>query len=676
MKSVLLSKELCEAFNDVESNFTAGKSTAKHRVLKKSTHETIKKAFWELKQFLIPIKEVIEPETHNISFGMGRYAISGHIFPHVWGTYFPKECGKGSSTCPQLFLYTKSTYLGWGLSLSDLGNENESQAKEINDFFKQNKDALKVFLDKGFFFENQSKFSLDTGTTLRKHLPINSQMIWENLKGEVEHDIKELYPWYLKIVEIFRKRNLLENSEAENDENDSEEIEFNDNSEKQYWSISPGEKAHLWDEWIQKEIISIGWDEFEHLDKFKSALEIKKKYLEIYPPDKYPMNCVKCLDDFSNNIEIGDIVFAKGGTSKILGIGEVVSDYSFDESKKVHKHVRKVKWLKTGMWDLEDSDRFAVKTLTNISKYTDFVQRLLDKIDLQDESNRASPYSISSALDSLFMPAEKFEAMFSGLSFKKNIIIQGPPGVGKTFVARKLAYTLIGESNDARIGFVQFHPSYSYEDFVQGIRPGEDGFKVKNGVFYDFCIQARKSNKPFVVIIDEINRGNISKIFGELLMMIESDKRDHSIRLTYSSPGEDFSIPENLYIIGTMNTADRSLSLIDFALRRRFSFFKLNTEISSMRFTEHLQKLGANELEIASLKSKLGKLNEMIVKDQYSLGQGFEVGHSYFAHKPQDKTFAQWIHQVIELEIVPLIEEYWADNEQLLKEAKDLLKAA
>jgi 5-methylcytosine-specific restriction protein B len=274
------------------------------------------------------------------------------------------------------------------------------------------------------------------------------------------------------------------------------------------------------------------------------------------------------------------------------------------------------------------------------------------------------------------MPTEKFEAMLSGLSFKKNIIIQGPPGVGKTFVAKKLAYSLIGESNDDRVGFVQFHPSYSYEDFVQGIRPDSEGFKVKNGIFYDFCIEATKSTKPFVVIIDEINRGNLSKIFGELLMLIEADKREHSIRLTYSSPGEKFNIPSNLYIIGTMNTADRSLSLIDFALRRRFSFFKLNTEISSIKFTEHLQKFGASEIEIASLKSKLGKLNEMIVKDQLSLGNGFEIGHSYFAHKPEDKKFNQWVQQVIELEIIPLIDEYWADNEQLLKEAKDLLKAS
>lgn len=181
------------------------------------------------------------------------------------------------------------------------------------------------------------------------------------------------------------------------------------------------------------------------------------------------------------------------------------------------------------------------------------------------------------------MSEEDYNSLVSLLEHKKNIILQGAPGVGKTFAAKRLAYSIIKRKDPSLVKMVQFHQSYSYEDFVRGYRPTDKGFEIKNGPFYDFCKKAEEdSENRYFFIIDEINRGNLSKIFGELFMLIEADKRadplknnQPSVQLLYRDPEkgvEEFSIPSNLYIIGMMNTADRSLALMDFALRRRFGF--------------------------------------------------------------------------------------------------------
>ena len=227
------------------------------------------------------------------------------------------------------------------------------------------------------------------------------------------------------------------------------------------------------------------------------------------------------------------------------------------------------------------------KELKNIRSYINKYKEFLTYCEqLADMAKHKQPYSFTEDTDKPFINEEKFLKMVSLLNRKKNIILEGAPGVGKTFLARKIAYQLMGEVRDENIEMVQFHQSYSYEDFVQGIRPSDNGgFEVRNGIFYNFCQKARRSDEPFVFIIDEINRGNLSKIFGEMMMLIEADKRSkkYAIKLTYSEEDDDrFYVPSNVYIIGCMNTADRSLAIVDYALRRRFAFCKIAPEFNEV----------------------------------------------------------------------------------------------
>ena len=287
-------------------------------------------------------------------------------------------------------------------------------------------------------------------------------------------------------------------------------------------------------------------------------------------------------------------------------------------------------------------------------------------------------YQRKDALADLFVDEAKLELLISLLRRKKNLVLQGAPGTGKTFMAKRLAYLLLGEKDESCVSMVQFHPSYSYEDFVQGYRPIENGFQLRNGVFYEFCRRAIAApHKPHVFIIDEINRGNLSKILGELMLLIEFDKRspEFAVSLTYSGEsGESFYVPENLYMVGTMNTADRSLSLVDYALRRRFSFVELSPGFSSPRFASVLAGKGLSSETINELKSRMTRLNELIASDERSLGRGFCIGHSFFVPSQPISDGASWLEEIMEYEIVPLLEEYWVDDPKRLAEALALAR--
>ncbi len=298
----------------------------------------------------------------------------------------------------------------------------------------------------------------------------------------------------------------------------------------------------------------------------------------------------------------------------------------------------------------------------------DFIMDLIREENSVQNETHIESYSKEDFLDEVYMSEQRFKTLVSVLKNKKNIILQGAPGVGKTFIAERLAYSIMGKKDDSRIRFVQFHQNYSYEDFVMGYKPVENGFELKYGVFYRFCQEASDyPEKNYFFIIDEVNRGNMSKIFGELLMLIERGYRGKKAALAYN--GRLFSVPENIYIIGMMNTADRSLAMIDYAFRRRFSFFDMEPGFDSEGFIRYQNALD-NEI-FNKLILKVKELNDEITKDK-SLGKGFCIGHSYFCER--DVCTDEWLHEVVDYDIIPMLREYWFDEADKLQRWENKLQ--
>lgn len=277
------------------------------------------------------------------------------------------------------------------------------------------------------------------------------------------------------------------------------------------------------------------------------------------------------------------------------------------------------------------------------------------------------PYSKSQFLDEVYMSEAKYNRLVSVLLKKKNIILQGAPGVGKTFAAKRLAYSIMGEKDDSRIEFIQFHQNYSYEDFMMGYKPEGDSFELKYGIFYQFCQKAMNHpDKDYFFIIDEINRGNMSKIFGELLMLIEKDYRGTMATLAYN--GLSFFVPERLHIIGMMNTADRSLAMIDYALRRRFSFIDMKPGFDTEGFIQYQRSLNNETFDL--LIDKIKELNKEITLDK-SLGKGFCIGHSYFSGVTECTN--EWMMDVVDFDILPMLSEYWFDDYDKVQRWENIL---
>ncbi|MBO5633780.1 MAG: EVE domain-containing protein [Aeriscardovia sp.] len=324
--------------------------------------------------------------------------------------------------------------------------------------------------------------------------------------------------------------------------------------------------------------------------------------------------------------------------------------------------------------ELEHMEYFQKKnlrgTLFKLTKEEyDFILDMIREENPVAQEASIDAYTKSDFLDEVYMTEKRYENLVDVLLYKKNIILQGAPGVGKTFAARRLAWSMMGEKDDSRIEFVQFHQNYSYEDFVMGYKPVEDGFELKDGIFYRFCKKAENHPaKKFFFIIDEINRGNMSKIFGELLMLIEKDYRGTKATL---ANGLSFSVPKNLYIIGMMNTADRSLAMIDYALRRRFSFFEVEPGFDSEGFI-HYQKSLDNET-LNELVKQVKDLNGEISSDK-SLGKGFCIGHSYFCSKDEDISTEEWLHSIVNYDILPMLSEYWFDDASKLQQWENILQ--
>ncbi|MBE6509389.1 MAG: AAA family ATPase [Methanobrevibacter sp.] len=466
------------------------------------------------------------------------------------------------------------------------------------------------------------------------------------------------------------KKDILDNLNNSNydsvseDDNDLNGIGDSDVKTVRYWLMSAGWGAGWWDDFYRNGDAAIGFGDTGDLKQYKSKEELNRKFQKLYNDKTNHRNNVHACWQFVHDMQIGDVIFVKNGMSEIIGRGIVESDYFYDTSKEYHK-IRKVRWTHKGSW--KSKDKLPMKTLTDITNYHEFVNRIKELFASEDEIVDDVPefqypdYNMEKFLEEVYVDEYDYNTLVKLVGNKKNLIVQGAPGVGKTFMAKRLAYSIMGVKDPNRVMMVQFHQSYSYEDFVMGYRPSKEGFELREGTFYSFCKQAEEdSENDYFFIIDEINRGNLSKIFGELFMLIENDKRGekNKIQLLYSD--ESFFIPKNVYIIGLMNTADRSLAMLDYALRRRFAFFDLKPGFGSDGFRDYQENLSNDTFN--NLINVMIELNHDIKEDE-SLGEGFRIGHSYLCNiKAEDAD--EKLSYIVEYELIPLLKEYWFDESE------------
>lgn len=428
-----------------------------------------------------------------------------------------------------------------------------------------------------------------------------------------------------------------------NKSNDSETNTLSDKKHKlHYWMYTVFDDTS-WMECQQKEIMVLGMDDIGDYSQYDSKESLRQELISTYDNSTSRKNQALMAWNFANKLAINDVIFAKRSNT-LVGKGIVTGDYIFDDSRQEYKNIRTVKWLQIGEW--EHPGKSVAKRLTDITPYTDYIEKLitiftpdeLDDVDTQPEVDYPE-YSSADFLSDVYMSEQDYETLVNVLKMKKNIILQGAPGVGKTFTAKRLAYSIIGAKNPDRVQMIQFHQSYSYEDFIEGYRPTENGFTIKKGSFYKFCKLAEDD--------DEIE-----------------------LQLLYSD--ENFSVPPNVYIIGMMNTADRSLAMLDYALRRRFSFFTMKPGFNTIGFQTYQDSLKSDAFK--KLISCIKQLNSKIAAD-ISLGEGFCIGHSYFCGLTAKTATVRTLTSIIEYELIPLLKEYWFDEPEKIIDWSDRLRS-
>ena len=386
----------------------------------------------------------------------------------------------------------------------------------------------------------------------------------------------------------------------------------------------------------------------------------------------------KILQNFKD-AKVGDLILGYEATpvKQIVGIAEVskaADDGKHIYFKKLESFASPIDFATVkdmpGLTEMEFLKNMNGSLFKITKEESELLMDIIRTENPCQKSKELTPYSKNDFLSEVFMDEETYDRMRALLEDKKNIILQGAPGVGKTYTAKRLAYSILGNKDEDKMEMVQFHQSYSYEDFVMGYKPNENGgFDLQRGIFYKFCAKAKSDpDHKYFFIIDEINRGNLSKIFGELLMLIENGYRGEEITLAYNQ--ELFSVPKNLYIIGMMNTADRSLAMIDYALRRRFSFVEMKPGFATDGFRNYQERLSSDIFD--QVIAGIVQLNQVIANDD-SLGDGFCIGHSYFCN--QKEFCREWLKNVIEFDIIPMLHEYWFDDKNKCQQEIENIKS-
>ena len=332
----------------------------------------------------------------------------------------------------------------------------------------------------------------------------------------------------------------------------------------------------------------------------------------------------------------------------------------------------------TGRWYLQHSTNEELANRYSRQQSNDGQSDLNDHLE-QPATAETVRYSVEDIVkDGCFVEQQRISNILERLRSKKNLILQGPPGTGKTWLAKRLAWALVGRKDKSKVRAIQFHPNLSYEDFVRGWRPSSEGkLTLMNGPFLEIAEAARRDRESqYVLVIEEVNRGNPAQILGEILTLLEADKRspENALELTYKRKDEQgIHLPPNLHVIGTMNIADRSLALVDLALRRRFAFVDLMPEIDERWQTWVREQCGFDESVLSDIQDRMSNLNETIESDS-KLGRQFQIGHSYVTPRPGSETNpGAWYRDVVESEIGPLLDEYWFDEPSKARRERERL---
>jgi 5-methylcytosine-specific restriction protein B len=466
--------------------------------------------------------------------------------------------------------------------------------------------------------------------------------------------------------------------------------------EPSVWIVRAGDTGQGEQSALDNNYISIDYDGLPELHHIKDFEKFKEHYLKTHPNESIGRvgKVVPQIWNFIYEIKINDFIILplKSHKSKLIAVGKILGDYQYEDVNLEFKQFRPVKWLKKGV-DITDFDKdivelfdghgtvYRIGELTDIDKLKDMLKRLgVKEIDLEtvsDISNKLvqlknnenkKPLSLDDISKITHFTIQFLKDIEDLLIDKKQIIFYGSPGTSKTFLAKKFSEYFTNNKENVRI--IQFHQSYSYEDFIEGIKPkisenGEvKGFTLQSGLFKNLVNECVSNpTDRFVLIIDEINRGNISKIFGELIYLLEY--RDEKISLTYS-PLKEFYIPSNLYIIGTMNSADRSIAFVDYALRRRFYFKEFYPDTNGDILYSWYQDNNITEVDPKQIVTLLNEINKKISE---LIGREYQIGYSYFMVKNLDRIK---LKNIIDYAITPLIEQYFFGKKQKVDEIKQL----